>query len=276
MPDDLTTAITKTAAYSAKEPQTLRLILGLAILSVISAIVLFVLWAGGHSQLVSLDGQVAGLNGQLSSVKAAQVDAAAKSQALADQVVGLGQKPVVEPAVPGTGPQGPAGANGRGIASTSLKDGHLIVFYSDGVSTDVGQVAGLPGAQGVSISAALVVGGHLMLTYSDGHSVDVGQVVGQPGAPGPAGAAGVDGRPGVDGKPGRSIASVTNKANRLIIVFSDDTTQDAGPLPVPADGRPPAGFSFTESGPLGRKFNCTPDTPADPGTSPHYSCAAAQ
>lgn len=268
MPDELTAAITKTAAYSAKEPKTLRLILALAILSVVSAVVLFALWVNSHSQLAGLDGEVTGLNGQLSSVKAAQVDAAAKSQALADQVVGLGQKPVVEPAVPGTGPQGPQGspgANGRGIASTSLRDGHLIVFYSDGVSTDVGQVAGVTGSQGVSISAALLVGGHLMLTYSDGHSVDVGQVVGQPG---PVGAA------GVDGIPGRSVTSVTNKANRLLVTFSDGVTQDAGPLPIPADGRPPSGFSFTESGPLGGKFQCTPDTPADPGSSPHYSCAA--
>lgn len=269
MPDDLTAAITKTAAFSAKEPRTLKLILSLAVLSVISAVVLFVLWATSHSTLTDLDGQVVGLNSQLSSVKAAQVDAAAKSQALADQVVGLGQKPVVEPAVPGTGPQGPQGtpgANGRGIASTSLKDGHLIVFYSDGVSTDVGQVAGAAGAQGVSISAALLVAGHLMLTYSDGHSVDVGQVVGQPGKDGATGA------PGADGKAGRSVTSVANTAGRLIVTFSDGTTQDAGPLPVPADGRPPSGFSFTESGPLGRKFQCTPDTPADPGASPHYSC----
>lgn len=173
--------------------------------------------------------------------------------------------------IPGTpGVPGAAGPAGKGISATAIRAGRLVLFFTDGTTADVGQVAGVAGTDGVSITSSLLVGGHLMLTYSDGRTIDVGQVVGQAG---PAGATGVAGAAGADGKngaDGRSVTSAANVDGRLIVTFSDGTTQDAGPLPVAVAGRPPSGFSYT--GDLGQVHNCTPDTPPDPGSSPHYSC----
>ncbi len=38
-------------------------------------------------------------------------------------------------------------------------------------------------------------------------------------------------------------------------------------------GRPPSGFTITLQG--NKVVNCVPDTPPDPGTSPHYTCTPA-
>lgn len=188
--------------------------------------------------------------------------------ALERQVKALGAAPVVQPAP--VAPPALPGPPGRGITGTALRGGHLIVSYSDGTDADVGQVAGQPGAAGVpgvSLTSALIVAGHLVLSYSDGHTSDAGQVVGPVGA---TGAAGVDGKAGT---PGRSVTSVANSNGHLIVSYSDNTTQDAGPLPVAQAGRPPSSFTFTDE--VGHSYTCTPDTPADPGSSPHYTCTAA-
>lgn len=239
----------------------MRVLIVIASLTALAAIYLFVLVLGGLRTVSDLQGAASNDHADLLAVKTAQQEAAAKSQALFDQVKALGQTPVVTPAVPGAGP---AGTPGRGIAGTTIRDGRLVLFFSDGTTSDVGQVAGAVGAAGVSISATLLVNDHLMITYSDGRTVDVGQVVGQ------AGPAGVNGKDGADGVAGRSVSSVANVGDHLVITYSDSTTQDVGALPVAEAGRPPSSFSYTD--PLGTAHECTPDTPPDPGTSPHYSC----
>lgn len=121
---------------------------------------------------------------------------------------------------PVPGPPGPGGATGRGIISTTISAGHLILTYTDGSAADVGQVVGaagalgpagplgpsgvpgppgIPGAAGTNganghdgrgVVNAAIVSGHLVLTYSDGTQTDVGQVVGPAGPAGPPGPAG--------------------------------------------------------------------------------------
>lgn len=46
----------------------------------------------------------------------------------------------------------------------------------------------------------------------------------------------------------------------------DDGTDGADGAP----GRPPAGWSYTDGD--GRSYECSPDTPPDPGTAPRYTC----
>lgn len=181
MSDERSAAISSAAAHSAREPRTLRLISALLALVALAAAVLFALWLGEHQRTSALTGQVTGLHGDLASVQAQQQDAAAKSRALYDQVASLGKVPVVSAAAPIVGPAG------RGIVGTVLADGHLIVTYSDGQTSDVGQVAGSVGPSGVSMTSTLLVGGHLIITYSDGKTADVGLVVGPAGAMGPVG-----------------------------------------------------------------------------------------
>src|ERR1700761_914221 len=51
----------------------------------------------------------------------------------------------------GAGPIGPAGPAGRGITGTATNsDGHLIVTYSDGTTTDAGLVVGSSGTNGIN------------------------------------------------------------------------------------------------------------------------------
>ncbi|MCW2900913.1 MAG: hypothetical protein JWO67_3178 [Streptosporangiaceae bacterium] len=227
-------------------------------------------------------GDLDSLQGTLSSVRVQQNDAAQKSQVLADQVKSLGRVPAVSPAMPirapapadgrngADGAPGAAGVAGRGIVSTAMRGGHLVVQLSDGTTNDVGQVAGgsgLAGASGVSIVSSSLFGGHLVLAYSDGHSSDVGQVVGQPG------------KDGLAGPPGRSVRSAGNASGHLVITYSDGTSDDLGPIPggkEGAPGSPPADFTFSvDGGPLAgpQAFTCTPDPPgAVPGSTPHYGC----
>lgn len=80
------------------------------------------------------------------------------------------------------GDDGQPGQDGRGIASTIITDGHLLVTYSDGETVDLGQVVGADGTPGkdgtngvdgrgiASIDCDLVVGS-ITVTYSDGEVV---------------------------------------------------------------------------------------------------------
>jgi hypothetical protein len=134
--------------------------------------------------------------------------------------------------------QGAPGAAGRGITGTSIRDGHLFVTYTDNTTADLGEVAGATGAAGAEgrgITGSLLEGGRLVLTYTDGTRADVGQVVGSDGTngvDGTDGKPGADGKNGTDGKNGRGISSVEQVGSRLVITYTDGTTQDAGPLPA--------------------------------------------
>lgn len=185
--------------------------------------------------------------------------AAASSAAVANQAAiaaannrlrALGGTPVPTPA-PATGAEGPEGPAGRGIVSTQIVDGQLMVSYSNGQTVDVGQVtgaAGPPGKAGRGILSSVVSNsGHLILNFTDGTTHDAGYVVGprgSPGAngsPGPAGPSGANGSPGPAGPSGVGVRSVQIVNGHLMVTLSDGSTQDAGPVPV---GPPcPNGYS---------------------------------
>lgn len=179
-----------------------------------------VLTAGGNTaaeqrdiavdQKLDLAGQVAQAcaNGQLAPT---------------DRLCAKAAEAVAEP-IPGRD-----GDAGRGVTSTSVVGGRLIVRYSDGTSQDAGTVAAAPGVAGVDgppgrgIVAATIEAGRLVLTYSDGSRTDVGRIVGD------------DGR---DGAQGRSVSSSAIVDGRLIVTYDDGTTQDAGPIPPGPQGMP--------------------------------------
>lgn len=154
---------------------------------------------------------------------------------------------------PADGLPGANGADGRGITSTWLRaDGHLLITYSDGSQTDVGQVigeAGTDGADGRGITFSQVIEGRLILAFSDGTTVDVGRIVGDPG---------------------RGVESTAVVDGRLIVSYDDGTTQDAGELPRgPAGVNEPASqLEFNQ--PDGTKLVC----PRTGGTddAPVYTC----
>jgi hypothetical protein len=163
------------------------------------------------------------------------------------QIRALGGTPVPTPtgsAQPGAtgssgaaGSTGATGAAGRGIKSTRIVAGNLIVNYSDGRSKNVGRVAGATGAAGRGIKATAIADTqHLVITYTDGRAVDVGRVVGQSGTDGDDGAAGPSGVPGGNGTDGVSVKSLSQSGGRLIVTYSDGRTEDAGPLPAGPKG----------------------------------------
>lgn len=116
------------------------------------------------------------------------------------------------------------GKDGRGVASTSIVEGHLWITYTDGVSEDKGPVVsqGQPGRDGRSIVSTAIQDGALVLSYSDGATETAGQVVGENGR---------------DGTDGRGVASVAVTADyRLTVTYTDGETVDVGPLPAGRDG----------------------------------------
>lgn len=142
------------------------------------------------------------------------------------------------------------GADGRGITSTNIRAGRLVVTYSDGTTTDVGPVTGAPGQpgpQGRGIVATTVDEGDLVVVFSDGARESLGRIVGRDGA---------DGANGTDGADGRGIANVATDGGRLLITYADGTSEDAGPLPAGPQGEQgPRG----ERGPQGEPGPACPD-----------------
>ena len=118
----------------------------------------------------------------------------------------------------------------RGIASTSIDNGHLVVAYTDGTRRDLGPVTGRDGATGRSIIATTVQGVDLLVIYSDGTRDTVGRIVG------PAGPQGEPGADGQDGADGRGVAAVDTAGGRLVVTYTDGSTADVGPLPPGPQG----------------------------------------
>ncbi len=203
------------------------------------------------SQAAPLAGAVQGLCEQGDAAATALNDAGACSQASKVQSV------VAEPGPSGpAGPSGQPGANGRGIVSTHLANGDLIVVYTDGTASDVGTVtgpqgpAGTDGKDGRGISGSAIIGTDLVITYSDGTSSDLGNVVGPQGSTGNPGATGPAGPAGTNGSNGVGVSSVVvNSAGHMIVSYTDGSTSDAGPLPQAQacpDGSAPSTTDVTE------------------------------
>lgn len=160
--------------------------------------------------------------------------------------------------VPGIPVEGPAG---RGISSTSIRDGHLIVSYSDGTFDDLGVIVrdGEAGPAGRGITSTELVGSRLVVRYSDGTSQDVGIIV---------------------GPPGRGIASASTAGGRLVLTYTDGTVEDAGPLPPGPSGTngtngtdgasAPSVQSTTETYSDGSTKTCTRS--GGPDTDPQFTC----
>lgn len=85
------------------------------------------------------------------------------------------------------------GADGRGITSvTLLENKHLVIKYTDGTSTDIGEIiikTPLDQIDAASISSD----GHLILSRDDGTTLDAGYVRGPAGPTGPRGPKGEKG-----------------------------------------------------------------------------------
>lgn len=136
--------------------------------------------------------------------------------------------------VPAAPPRdGQDGEDGRGIAATTIRDGRLLITYTDGAIEDKGVIvgpagpAGPAGKHGRSITGTSIVDGSLVLSYSDGSTETAGQVVGR------------------DGDDGRGIAGVAISADfRLMVTYTDGETADVGPLPAGRDGRGVTSVAF--------------------------------
>lgn len=171
--------------------------------------------------------------------------------ALCAKAAQVQQTPV--PGIPGAD-----GQPGRGITSTTIRDGHLVISYSDGTSDDLGVIVrdGAAGAAGRGITSTELVGARLVVHYSDGTSQDVGIIV---------------------GPPGRGIASASTAGGRLVLTYTDGTTEDVGPLP-----KGPAGENGTD-GATAPSVQSTSKTFSDgstesctrsggPDTDPQFTC----
>lgn len=120
------------------------------------------------------------------------------------------------------------GRDGRGIASTALDDGHLVVTFTDGERRDLGRVLGATGPTGPTGTAgrgirdaSLDAEGHLVVSYTDGKTQTVGRVVGR------------------DGVDGRGVDRVEARDGRLLVYYTTapDDAVDVGPLPPGPPGR---------------------------------------
>lgn len=266
------------SAVRAKDSRAHRMFKLMALLALVGTLIL-----AGATWWVAADSMQ--LRSTVSTVSGQQAYAATVAQQLASQLRQMGATPVVSPpsAVVGqpgaTGAAGPSGEAGRGITSTVITGGHLIVAYSDGTTTDEGQVVG---KDGVGIVSSVVNGsGHLILTYTSGAVDDVGAVVG------PAGATGATGAAGNNGQDGCGIASVGESNGDLVVNYSGSTcstsTATVGPLPAGPTGPTgpagatgaagPAPYSWSWTDELGVTHQCTENPDDPPHTStPTYVC----
>jgi len=98
---------------------------------------------------------------------------------------------------------------GRGITSTAIVAGRLIITYTDTTTQDVGAVT--------SITLTQIVGNDLVITYNNGNVVNVGRVVG---------------RDGTNGTNGRGISSTTydSASGKVTFYYTDGTNFITGDL----------------------------------------------
>jgi len=115
------------------------------------------------------------------------------------------------------GETGVSGKDGRGILSTGLESGSLIVRYSDGTTENLGYVVGPAGANG-----------------ADGAPGKDG--VGTTGATGATGPQGEQGPQGVAGPPGTNGISITDvqvdNTGTVVVYYSNNTSAVAGKVIV--------------------------------------------
>ena len=110
------------------------------------------------------------------------------------------------------GLDGKDGSDGRGILSTSIDAGSLIVRYTDGTQENLGIVVGPAGQNGANGT----------------NGID-----GAPGATGAAGANGQDGQQGPPGEPGISVINVEVGSDGTVVVYySNNTSAIAGSVIV--------------------------------------------
>lgn len=146
------------------------------------------------------------------------------------------------------GSAGKNGADGRSVSSVLAVAGKLIVSYSDGTSSDAGDLpVGPRGPAGRGIKSADYdsATGNLTITFDDGTTAGPFHVKGDTGDKGTDGTNGINGTNGQDGADGANGVDGT-------------------------DGYPPGSFTFTDG--TGITHTCTPDGSAGPGSQPHYSC----
>lgn len=202
-----------------------------------------------NNGLVAVRSQAAPLAGQVQTV--CGQGGAAAIQLNAAGACTQANKVASAVAIPGpTGPPGANGQPGRGISSTHLANGELVVSYTDGTSIDVGPVvgpAGMDGKPGRGVVGTTITGGELVVSYTDGTSQNLGSVVGPAGATGAQGIAGVNGANGTNG--------------------ADGKTGPTGPSGLP--GPPVAGWTFTDA--LGMQHTCTRNA-GSPDNAATYTC----
>jgi hypothetical protein len=148
------------------------------------------------------------------------------------------QEPILIEGPPGKdGLPGPAGvpgtpgADGISVKKAELKEGNLILEFSNGELLNLGYIVGQPGStgeagligeqgprgepgdNGISITTAEVLNGDLLLTFSNGETINVGYIQGAPGIQGvpgdkgnegPQGPAGIQGERGLKGDQGQT------------------------------------------------------------------------
>jgi hypothetical protein len=135
------------------------------------------------------------------AVTAKMEEMRAESRALREEVEALRTETRAAPQVV----HGEPGAAGRGVAGTEMRDGVLVVRYTDGAEDVVGRIVGEPGPAGAP--------------GEPGPQGEPGPA-GEPGAPGRDGADGKDGAPGEPGADGAdgmpSMADVEEAAERYV------------------------------------------------------------
>src|ERR1700752_432821 len=130
------------------------------------------------------------------------------------------------------GSNGTNSDNGRGIVSTAIVNGDLVLTYNQAPLTeDVGHIVGqnrtngTNGADGRSITGEQLVGNDLVLSFNQApFTQDVGAVVGPAGTNGKDGQPGTAGTNGANGADGCSITGTSvSSAGDLLVTYGAQT-----------------------------------------------------
>lgn len=129
---------------------------------------------------------------------------------------GIETRSVAEPVAGKPGADGKDGKDGRGIDAAEIKDGNLVLRFSDGDVVDVGRVVGQKGESGERGEAG--PRGEKGDPGERGERGEKGEA-GMEGPRGPKGERGVDGR---DGKDGRDGVATKDELNALVKAAVDE------------------------------------------------------